>query len=52
MRRAGTSVNQVAELNSTQFFRYFAVISDIPCGSHHEQAVSDHLVKFAHDRGL
>jgi len=34
------------------FFDYFEEISAIPRGSYHEKAISDHLKKFAEDRGM
>jgi dipeptidase D len=38
-------------LRPRAFFRYFEEISNIPRGSYHEQAISDHLKKFAEERG-
>lgn len=44
--------SQISALEPKAFFEYFEEISNIPRGSYHERAVSDHLVKFARDRGL
>lgn len=39
-------------LQPQEFFDYFEEISAIPRGSYHEKAISDHLKKFAEDRGM
>ncbi|MDO4274554.1 MAG: beta-Ala-His dipeptidase [Eubacteriales bacterium] len=41
----------LSELKPTEFFHYFEEISNIPRGSYHEEAISNHLKKFAEDRG-
>lgn len=38
-------------LEPKEFFHYFEEISAIPRGSYHEEAISNHLKKFAEDRG-
>ena len=38
-------------LQPKEFFHYFEEISSIPRGSYHEEAISNHLKKFAEDRG-
>lgn len=42
----------VENLEPKECFKWFAEISRIPRGSHHEKQASDWLTKFAHDRGL
>lgn len=42
----------LAGLEPKLFFDYFEEISGIPRGSYHEKAISDHLKKFAEDRGM
>ncbi|MDR2914551.1 MAG: beta-Ala-His dipeptidase [Tannerella sp.] len=39
-------------LEPQEFFKYFEEISSIPRGSYHEKKISDHLKKFAEDRGM
>ena len=41
----------LAGLEPKDFFHYFEEISAIPRGSYHEEAISNHLKKFAEDRG-
>lgn len=41
----------LSELKPKEFFHYFEEISNIPRGSYHEEAISNHLKKFAEDRG-
>ena len=41
----------LAGLEPKVFFDRFEEISTIPCGSYHEEAISNHLKKFAEDRG-
>ena len=38
-------------LEPKEFFHYFEEISNIPRGSYHEKAISDHLKQFAEERG-
>lgn len=38
-------------LEPKEFFHYFEEISNIPRGSYHEEAISNHLKKFAEERG-
>ena len=41
----------LAGLEPKEFFHYFEEISSIPRGSYHEEAISNHLKKFAEERG-
>lgn len=43
---------QIRDLEPKEFFRYFEEISQIPRGSYHEQAISNHLAEFARGKGL
>ena len=44
-------MSKLAGLEPREFFHYFEEISNIPRGSYHEEAISNHLKKFAEDRG-
>lgn len=41
----------LTDLEPKEFFKYFEEISNIPRGSYHEEAISNHLKKFAEERG-
>ncbi|MEL3907195.1 MAG: aminoacyl-histidine dipeptidase [Treponema sp.] len=45
-------MNNLTQLEPKEVFRWFAEISAIPRGSGNEQAISDFLVRFAHERSL
>lgn len=45
-------MNVLNGLGGDKVFYYFEKICDIPHGSFHEQALSDHIVNFAKERGL
>lgn len=44
-------MNVLTGLEPKEFFHYFEEISNIPRGSYHEEEISNHLKKFAEDRG-
>ncbi|GAB14804.1 Xaa-His dipeptidase [Arthrobacter globiformis NBRC 12137] len=44
--------SRILDLEPKAFFKYFEEISNIPRGSYHEQAISNHLAHFARERGL